>query len=109
MPKTEEITRRNFYLTLFRLYSAIPLSDCVKSFTKIYNDVFIHERPTCVHKYSLAEVMVCELLHSDEEQMAELNVTHKIPFRFNFMGCSSKNVNYLALPTFHTFVTKAIR
>ena len=68
--QSEDVTRRNFYLTLFRLYSAIPFSDCITSFTKIYNDVFIHERPSCVHKYSLTEVMVCEMLQAEEDTAA---------------------------------------
>lgn len=53
---SEDVTRRNFYLTLFRLYASIPFKDCISSFTKIFNDVFIHERPSTVHKYSLTEV-----------------------------------------------------
>lgn len=109
MNQSEEITRRNFYLTLFRLYSAIPFNDCIKSFSKIFNDVFIHERPSCVHKYSLTEVMVTEMLQADDEEVAVENETHKIPFSFNFMGSSSKSVNYAALPTFHTFLNMAIR
>ena len=46
--QSEDITRRNFYLTLFRLYAALPFQECMQSFAKIYNDVFIHERPSCV-------------------------------------------------------------
>ena len=101
--------RRNFYLTLFRMYSAIPFNDCMTSFTKIYNDVFVHERPTCVHKYSLTEVMVTEMLRADEEAAARLHETHMIPFRYNFLGNSTRDVDYTALPSFHTFLNKAIR
>ena len=68
--QSEDVTRRNFYLTLFRLYAAIPMQDCLKSFTKIFNDVFIHERPSCVHKYSLTEVMVAEMLQADDQRPA---------------------------------------
>ena len=38
--QSEDATRRNFYLTLFRLYAAIPIQDCLTSFTKIFNDVY---------------------------------------------------------------------
>ena len=64
---SDDQTRRNFYLTLFRLYSAIPFRDCANSFSKIFNDVFVHERPSCVHKYSLTEVMVAEMLLASDE------------------------------------------
>ena len=52
----EDVTRRNFYLTLFRLYSDIPLQDCLVSFSKIFNDVFVLEKPGSVQKYFLTEV-----------------------------------------------------
>ena len=52
----EDVTRRNFYLTLFRLYSDIPLYDCLTSFAKIFNDVFVLEKPGSVQKYFLTEV-----------------------------------------------------
>ena len=64
---SDDQTRRNFYLTLFRLYSSIPFKDCAISFAKIFNDVFVHERPTTVHKYSLTEVMVTEMLYASDE------------------------------------------
>jgi len=108
--QAEEVTRRNFYLTLFRQYASIPFSDCLTSFTKIFNDVFVHERPSCVHKYSLAAVMVVEMLNIyDEDMAAKLNVTHKIPFTFNFLDGSSKDLQYLAVPAFHEFLNKAVR
>ena len=81
----------------------------MNSFAKIFNDVFVHERPSCVHKYSLTEVMVVEMLHASEEAEAKLNETHKIPFAFNFMNGSTKALDYQALPSFHSFVNKAIR
>ena len=87
---SEDKTRRNFYLTLFRLYSAIPFNDCMRSFTKIFNDVFIHERPSCVQKYSLTEVMVTEMMHADEDRPAKLRETHTVPFQYNFMAGSSR-------------------
>ena len=81
----------------------------MKSFAKIFNDVFIHERPSCVHKYSLSEVMVAEMLLADEEAPARLKETHKIPFAYNFMNGSSKETDYQAMPTFHELLNKAIR
>ena len=103
------MTRRNFYLTLFRLYSAIPFKDCISSFTKIYNDVFIHERPSCVHKYSLTEVMVAEMLHAEDDTAARLHKTHSIPYRYNFMAGTTRQVEYVNMPSFHVFLNKAIR
>ena len=47
----EDVTRRNFYLTLFRLYSDIPFHDCLQSFAKIFNDVFVFEKPGSIQKY----------------------------------------------------------
>lgn len=46
--ESEEVTRRNFYLTLFRLYSNLPINDCLASYTKIFNDVFTQEKPSGV-------------------------------------------------------------
>ena len=107
--QSEDATRRNFYLTLFRLYAAIPIQDCLTSFTKIFNDVFVHERPSCVHKYSLTEVMVAEMLQADDLRPSHVNETHKITYQYNFMEGSTRYINYTVVPTFHMFLNNALR
>ena len=89
------MTRRNFYLTLFRLYSAIPFNDCITSFTKIYNDVFINELPGAQSTYALCELLICELsgLGSGCESL-------RTPFRYSFSNNTSRYANYARMPTF---------
>ena len=79
------------------------------SFSKIFNDVFVHERPSGVHKYSLTSVLVAEMLAAEDDAPAKLNETHTIPFEFNFMAGSSRHCNYLSMPSFHIILNKAIR
>lgn len=40
-----EITKRNFYLQLFRTYCELPYKETITSFVKVFNDVFVKERP----------------------------------------------------------------
>ena len=105
----EDVTRRNFYLTLFRLYSDIPLQDCLTSFSKIFNDVFVLEKPGNVQKYFLTEVQVVEMNEAPDELEGRLGETHSIPFYFNFTNGTSRNINYLASTNFNIFLNKVIR
>ena len=105
----EDVTRRNFYLTLFRLYSDIPFHDCLQSFAKIFNDVFVFEKPGSIQKYFLTEVQVVELMEATEEQEGKLGETHNVPFKFNFANGTSRQVNYLSSDYFNNFLNKAIR
>lgn len=41
----QEITQRNFYLQLFRTYCELPFQDTMQTFAKVYNDVFVREKP----------------------------------------------------------------
>jgi hypothetical protein len=41
----EEITKRNFYLQLFRTYCEVPFQETMQSFVKVFNDVFVKEKP----------------------------------------------------------------
>ena len=41
----EEITKRNFYLQLFRTYCELPFQETMQSFVKVFNDVFVKEKP----------------------------------------------------------------
>ena len=41
-------SKRNFYMSLFKIYSEMPFNTCMKNFAKIYNDVFSFEKPANV-------------------------------------------------------------
>ena len=105
----EDVNRRNFYLTLFRIYSDLPFEDCMSSLSNIYNDVFTHERPSTVQKYFLTEVQIVEMKECMDEEYAVLGKTHLVPFRYNFSSGTSKELNYLNIPEYHQFINKAIR
>ena len=105
----EDVNRRNFYLTLFRIYSKLPFDDCMSSLSNIYNDVFTQERPSTVQKYFLTEVQVVEMNQASEDDPAEIGVTHTIPFRYNFSSGTSKELNYPSSHAFQIFLNKAIR
>jgi hypothetical protein len=57
----EEITKRNFYLQLFRTYCELPFQETMQSFVKVFNDVFVKEKPQVCQKYYLTEVNIVEL------------------------------------------------
>lgn len=40
-----ENSKRNFYMSLFKIYWDLPFDTCMTNFTKIYNDVFSYEKP----------------------------------------------------------------
>jgi len=40
-----EMTKRNFYLQLFRTYCELPFEETMQSFVKVFNDVFVKEKP----------------------------------------------------------------
>ena len=103
------MNRRNFYLTLFRIYSELPFDDCMTSFANIYNDVFTEERPSTVQKYFLTEIQVVEMNEASDDDPGIPGVTHTIPFKYNFSSGTSKEVKYTNIPSFHTFLNKAIR
>lgn len=105
----EDVNRRNFYLTLFRIYSDLPFDDCMTSLSNIYNDVFTYERPTTVQKYFLTEVQLVEMKESLDEEPAQHGKTHTVPFRYNFSSGTSKELNYLNVPEYHQFLNKAVR
>ena len=56
-----ENSKRNFFLQLFRAYNDIPLVELLESFSQIYNDVFIKEKPLTIQKYFLCEIAIAEL------------------------------------------------
>lgn len=61
----DEMTKRNFYLQLFRTYNELPFKETIQSFVKVFNDVFVKEKPQVCQKYFLTEVNICELDTSD--------------------------------------------
>ena len=105
----DELNKRNFYLSLFNIYSAIPIGECLHSFSKIFNDVFVMEKPLNVQKYFLTECMVVEMNEPYDDVSDYMPETHEIAFRFNFATNTSKEVNYSKNVHFQNFLNRAIR
>jgi len=112
----EEVSKRNFYLTLFQIYSELPFQESLNSFSKIYNDVFVLERPVNCQKYFLTEVQVLELneICGEAEELSSprsIGSESKLvmPFRFNFTQGTSREVDYSASTEFLNFITKAVK
>ena len=53
--------------------------------------------------------MVAEMLQAEDDTAARLRKTHSIPFRYNFMAGTTRQVDYINMPSFHAFLNKAIR
>lgn len=51
-----EKNKRNFLLSLFRMYSQLPFDACVTNFVKVYNDVFVKEASGTSNKYQMMEL-----------------------------------------------------
>jgi hypothetical protein len=45
---TVEMSKRNFYLQLFRVYAELPFSELLENFIQVYKDVFIKEKPITI-------------------------------------------------------------
>jgi hypothetical protein len=103
------INKRNFYLSLFSIYSALPVADCLQSFTKIFNEVFIQEKPQSVQKYFLLQCMVVEMSAPFDDSRGVMQETHSVPFSFNFAKGTSKYINYMSSDLFKNFINKSIR
>ena len=54
-------------MQLFRTYNELPLEELLVSFTQIYNDVFLKEKPLTIQKYYLCEIAIAELTSSSNE------------------------------------------
>ena len=76
----------------------------MQSFAKIYNDVFVLEKPVSVQKYFLTEVQVVEMT----ESLDGLSNRLQTPFRYNFCLGTSKYVDYYASREFVNFLKKAV-
>ena len=62
----------------------------MQSFVKVFNDVFVKEKPQICQKYFLTEVNIVEL-NLTEKNAHEMNVG----FRWNFAEGTSKELDYL--------------
>lgn len=71
----------------------------MQSFVKVFNDVFVKEKPQVCQKYFLTEVNIVELDTRDRycTEMA-------VGFRQNFADATSKELNYLKSPYVRTFL-----
>lgn len=99
-----EMTKRNFYLQLFRTYNELPFEETMESFVKVFNDVFVKEKPAVCHKYFLSEVRILELDTRDE------NCHEMIQgFRWSFAHGTSKEVNFLKSPYMRTFIMSCLK
>lgn len=100
----DEITKRNFYLQLFRTYCELPFKDTMQSFVKVFNDVFVKEKPQICQKYYLTEVDIIEL-DTRDKNCHEMSVG----YRWNFASGTSKELNYFNSPFIHTFVMSCLK
>lgn len=62
--RVHELNKRNFYLSLFNIYSGLQFSDLIGNFSKIFNDVFVQEKPLSAYKYFLTQTMIVEMKES---------------------------------------------
>jgi hypothetical protein len=99
-----EITKRNFYLQLFRTYCELPYKETIASFVKVFNDVFVKEKPQVCQKYFLTEVNIIEL---DMAMRNENGMT--VGFRWNFCSGTTKETNYLNSAYVRTFLHTTLR
>ena len=100
----DEITKRNFYLQLFRTYCELPFQETMQSFVKVFNDVFVKEKPQVCQKYFLTEVNIVELDTRDKN-----NTEMVIGFRQNFADATSKELNYLKSPYVRSFLIACLK
>ena len=76
----------------------------MQSFSKVFNDVFVKEKPQVCHKYFLTEVGIFELDTRDEyaQQMNHC-------FRWNFNSGTSKEADYLKSPALKAFMLRCLK
>jgi len=76
----------------------------MQSFVKVFNDVFVKEKPQVCQKYFLTEVNIVELDTRDRycTEMA-------VGFRQNFADATSKELNYLKSPYVRTFLMTCLK
>ena len=76
----------------------------MQSFVKVYNDVFVKEKPQVCQKYFLTEVNIIELDTRDKH-------SHQmdVGFRQNFADATSKELNYLQSPYVRNFLMACLK
>jgi len=76
----------------------------MQSFAKVFNDVFVKEKPQVCQKYFLTEASVLELNTRDPlcNQMYE-------GFRWNFASGTSKEIDYLKSPYVRAFTQTTLK
>ena len=76
----------------------------MQSFVKVFNDVFVKEKPQICQKYYLTEVNIVEL-NTNDRMCHEINVG----FRWNFAEATSKEMDYLGSPYVKSFLMTALK
>ena len=76
----------------------------MQSFVKVFNDVFVKEKPQICQKYYLTEVNVLEL-DTRDIMRNEINQA----YRWNFASGTSKEVNYFNSPFIHAFIMSCLK
>lgn len=76
----------------------------MQSFVKVFNDVFVKEKPQVCQKYYLTEVNIVEL-DTRDPYFTDLC----LGFRQNFADSTSKETNYLNDPFIKTFLKTMVR
>jgi len=80
--QNEEFQKRHLYLLLFKMYETLPIDSCFTNFAKVFNEVFVKERPLIMTRYSLTQICLAEL-ESQDQQL-------HIPFTYNFANGTTK-------------------
>lgn len=75
----------------------------MQSFVKVFNDVFVKEKPQICQKYFLTEVGIVEL------DTREGNQQMNIGFRWNFADGTSKELDYLQSPYMKIFLKSCLK
>ena len=76
----------------------------MQSFVKVFNDVFVKEKPQVCQKYYLTEVDIVEL-NTRDERSHQMNVG----FRWNFADGTSKELDYMQSPYIRTFLKTCLK
>ena len=59
-------------------------------FSKVFNQVFVNEKPDIIHSYSISEVQIVELIETRNFQKKLV-----VPFNLNFRQGTSREIKYL--------------
>ena len=73
-------------------------------FSKVFNQVFVNEKPDIIHSYSISEVQIVELIETRNFQQKLV-----CPFNLNFTQGTSREIKYLQNDQYKNFLLKAIK